>query len=390
VANVLLVSHTGRGSGFGRVAAGIAACLVLEFETHVVGLGPSQAGEAWLGHTHDPLDPTKTFGLRALATALKPAVILLVGVGKVAAWQATELRGDGFGGQLVAYVPVEGRIDNPWPLAGLRHCSAVMAYTHTGAAALRQALAAAAPAHLLPRIGVIPHAIDRLPQHTAPRPALRRELFPAFTQQAEHTWLLNANRHDDRKRPELTVRAFAQVVAEYPRTTLVMHCAPRRPGLDLQVLCSQLGLRERVIFSRPSEQMPWSEQALAKLYACCEIGVNNALGEGWGLVAFEHACQGGAQIMPTHAGLLEIWGDAPRWVPAGETHYIDNVFTGQVPAVADLAQALADLVGQPAHMAQVAAACGQYAHRASFGWEAVGAAWRALLCASTNAPPASQ
>lgn len=374
----LLVSHTGQGSGFGRVAAGIATCLGPVFDTHVVGLGPSPADAAWLGHDHDALDPTRTFRLRELARVLRPAVVLLVGVGKVSAWQAALLRADGFTGELVAYVPVEGRITNPGPLAGLRHCSTLVAYTHTAATTLWQALKTGAGPARQPRLVVIPHAIDEPLPVATDRPALREELFPTYARQAGNTWLLNANRNDARKQPELTLQAFAQVAAVHPHTTLVLHCLPRRPGLDLLLLCHRLGLRENVIFSRASAQV-WPEPALAQLYACCEIGVNSALGEGWGLVAFEHACHGGAQVLPAHDGLCEIWNDAPYWVAAGEPHYIDEVFTGQVPAAADLAQALTDLVGQPAQVARVAAACGQQARRPAISWAAVGAAWRALL-----------
>lgn len=367
MATVLLVSHTGRGTGFGRVAAGIAAALVPAFATHVVGLGPSQAGETWLGHDHDPCDGTRTFRLRELAAALRPAAVLLVGVGKLSAWQAEVLRDEGFAGSLVAYVPVEGDIWQPAPLAGLRHCTTLVAYTQVAAQALRRALPAAGPP-----VVVIPHAIDPLVAASGCRVALRRALFPAFAHRAEGSWLLNANRNDERKQPELTLQAFAEVAAAEPAATLVLHGQPHRPGVDLRQRCEQLGLRDRVIFSRAAG--PWPELALAHLYRCCDIGVNSALGEGWGLIAFEHALHGGAQLLPAHAGLRELWGDAPHWVPLGEPQALDDVFAGRPPTATDLVQAMRHLIGQPQQSALIAQACGQRARQVSFGWPAVGAA----------------
>ena len=377
----IVYSNTGRGSGFGRIAAGIATALGPNLPTHVVGLGPSRATEGWQGHAHHPDDDTGTFRLRELVTELRPAVVLLVGAGSLAAWQAELLRHDGFDGTLAAYLPLEGRIWNPEHLRGLLLCSVLVTYTHSAARALTLALQALGPV-ALPRITTIPHAIEAAPPVPETRPALRQALFPAFAAQAGHTWLLNANRNDERKLPELTLRAFAEVVARRPATTLVLHGGVQRPGLDLHILRDELGLRRNVIFSRTEgggPAGPWSEQALAQLYRCCEIGVNTAAGEGWGLIAFEHALHGGAQVMPAHEGLREIWGTAPQWVALGAERGIDEVFAGHLPAADDLARQLLHLVDNTEALLRVATACASHARQAAFGWAAVGAHWRELL-----------
>lgn len=380
MASILLVSHTGRPTGFGRVALGIAGALAAAHPVQVLGLGPPLPGEGWSGPPADPLDMGHSSALRAWVRATPPAVVVLVGVGSLAAWQAARLRQEGYAGHLVAYVPVEGAIYGN-ELAGLRACSEVVAYHAPGAAALAQVLGPGCPVSWLyhgsdapaPEAPAAPAAL------AAARPALRRQLLPGLAAHAHHTWVLNANRHDLRKSPELTLRAFAEVVAAAPATTLLLHGAPQRPGLDLRRERDRLGLRGHVVFTEDELPRPWTDAQLAALYQCCEIGVNSALGEGFGLIAFEHAQHGGAQVLPAHAGLRALWGEAPAWVPVAGEVVLDDVFTGQVPDPAALGATLLALVQQPAVAQAHAVACGARARAACFGWAAVGGHWQALV-----------
>ena len=112
-----------------------------------------------------------------------------------------------------------------------------------------------------------------------------------------------------------------------------MHCNPRRRNLNLRDERARLGLDDRVILTRDEPPTRWSEHRLSRLYACCEIGVSSTMAEGWGLIAFEHALHGAAQVMPRHAALAEIWGDAPVWAPLGQQMRVDRVFDGAEPQV---------------------------------------------------------
>jgi len=40
------------------------------------------------------------------------------------------------------------------------------------------------------------------------------------------------------------------------------------------------------------------DRELNLLYNACDVGLNTASSEGWGMVSFEHAATGAAQIVP--------------------------------------------------------------------------------------------
>src|SRR3984893_8392165 len=379
---ILVVSHTGRGTGFGRISGGIAGELAAEHEGHVVGLGREGTHEPWTGHDPDPsFDPTRTTAAGRVTAATNPDVVILVGVGRLLAWIVTCLRRDGFEGVIVGYVPVEGRFREGAPLDGLRQATAVVAYTHMAAKELAGALAAPTPGcQSQPQIVVIPHAIDR-PVRCGQQPheQTRVQLAPERAERSEGVWVLNANRNDHRKRPELTLQAFAAVAARHPQVTLVLHCQLQRPGVDLRIERNRLGLAQSVIFTRELRPELWSDSSLAQLYSCCEVGVNSSTGDGWGLVAFEHALCGGAQILPAHPQLREIWETAPEWIPTAGDAAADDLFIGQVPDVDALSAAMLRLVEQPEHLGSVAAACASRALDPAFAWRVVGARWLALV-----------
>jgi D-inositol-3-phosphate glycosyltransferase len=374
VADILLVSQTSRQTGFGRVAIGIANALAVEHRVTVIGVGPAQASETWTGQPIDPLDTACATALRQQLNFGHPDILILLGVGSLSAWQAERVRRMGYEGLLVAYVPVESWICNPRPLQGLHACTEVVAYHAAGAEALAAALSSSCA------ISWINHGVDsqRIPGHSQSRRALRLQRFPGLASRAEHTWVLNANRNDNRKAPELTLFAFASVVAKAPPTTLLMHCAPKRRGVDLRRLRDHLSLRNHVVFTHEILQPPWPEDDLTALYECCEIGVNSALAEGFGLIAFEHALCGGAQIMAAHHGLRELWDTAPAWVPLLERRCIDDVFVGEVPDSELFASELLRLLQRPCLVQANAAGCAARARETRFSWATVGGQWRDL------------
>jgi D-inositol-3-phosphate glycosyltransferase len=374
VASVLLISHTHRHSGFGRICVGIAAALSVEHQVHVIGIGATQHGDSWTGHEHHELDMACTTALREWARSTPPEVIVLIGVSQLLAWQAERLRLDGFTGILVAYVPVEGPVWAPEMLERLRSCTQVVAYHRVGLGILKNVLG---PGTLL---SCIYHGVGSTPAlRTASRHELRATLFPALTHLAGRTWLLNANRNDERKCPELCLQAFARIAASVPDTALLLHCEPQRPGVDLRYEADRLGLADQVIFTRDLIPGIWSDDQLWQLYSCCEIGLNSALAEGWGLIAFEHALHGGAQVMPAHAGLKEIWGTAPEWVSVGEASVIDHVFAGKMPVIETFSAALLHLIQDPEARRANSEACHDKARQQQFSWKTISIEWRELI-----------
>lgn len=382
-----MVSHTGRGTGFGRVAAGIAKAMSTEHDVHLVGLGDAAPGEPWVGYQHDPvLDPTRTAAAGSVVRETRPAAVVLVGEGDLTGWIATRLRRDGYTRVIVAYVPIEGPVLDPAPLGRLHNTTAVVAYTDIGAGILLEAMAATAGIGAVPHLRVIPHAIEPAAlagsgptsRRRMREELIRKALIPD-TGSVSGPWLLNANRNDWRKRPELTMRAFAPIAKRHPDARLVLHCNPRRRDMDLRIERARLDLGDQVMLTRDENQPPWPEDRLTLLYASCEIGVSSTMAEAWGLVAFEHARHGAAQVLPRHAGLAEIWGDAPVWVPLGQSTRVDMTFGGAEPQVDALTAILLNLIERPQDMHSAGQACQRRAQDPSLSWETVGTHWLTLI-----------
>ena len=76
--------------------------------------------------------------------------------------------------------------------------------------------------------------------------------------------------------------------------------------LDKQLASLDLG--DRVHVSRDE----FSNDDLNRLYGACDVGVNTSCGEGWGLVSFEHALTGAAQVVPRNSVCEELWEGGGR------------------------------------------------------------------------------
>ena len=103
------------------------------------------------------------------------------------------------------------------------------------------------------------------------------------------------------------------------------------------------------------------------------------MAEAWGLVAFEHARHGAAQVMPRHAGLAEIWGDAPLWVPLGQRTRVDLTFGGAEPHVDALTAIMLNLIERPQDLHTAGRACQRRAGDPALSWETVGTQWLTLI-----------
>lgn len=381
MATILIIAHTKRGTGFGRIAIGIANALSLKHDVHVIGVGNARTDEAWAGLISDPVDIGCTTAMREWLTANTADVLLFAGVNTLMAWQAEKVRSDGFSGKIVAYVPVEGPIENATRLQGLNSCDAVIAYHSVAAAQLSLVLETN-------NISFIYHGMHATSSAPIARDQLRRQLLPDAQQHAGKIWILNANRNDNRKCPEITISAFAEVVKEFPNTLLVMHCNPIRPGVNLYVERDRLGLHNNILFTKDSIPGFWTDEQMDNLYACCEIGVNSALAEGWGLIAFEHAQKGGAQIMPAHEGLKELWANIPVMTGLGEIEAVDAVSSGHRPCQKELTAAMRDLLMDTNYLDEVAQLCMQHVRQNKFSWENVSKQWQDLIIALTANTPA--
>jgi D-inositol-3-phosphate glycosyltransferase len=129
----------------------------------------------------------------------------------------------------------------------------------------------------------------------------------------EPAWVvLNASRPDPRKRIDLSLEAFARFArTRPPDVRLCLHQAHAHAQFvePLRRLAAELGIADRLLWW-PLKPGVLDDALLNRLYNACAVGLNTSLGEGFGLVSFEHAATGAPQLLPDHPALRELWGEA--------------------------------------------------------------------------------
>jgi len=238
--------------------------------------------------------------------------------------ELNQVRGDV---PLVGYMPLDGDIPDPEIVRGLEGFSLLMTYTRHAAGQLRGALENCGleiPVH------VVGHGIDL----TSFEPLEPDSGLEARMRRAQHhfdlsepSWVvLNASRPDPRKRIDLTLEGFARFARDKPEhVKLCLHQALAFPQFvdPLRQQVEALGITDRVLWWPPTGDV-LDDAALNRLYNACAVGINTSLGEGFGLVSFEHAATGAPQLVPDHPALRELWRDAAGFISPTEPVRTDH------------------------------------------------------------------
>jgi glycosyltransferase involved in cell wall biosynthesis len=290
--------------------------------------------------------------------------------------------------KIVACIPLDGRIINEEDAAPLAQADRVVTYTQVARAefegAFRKLRAKRADGDF-PAVDVIPHGVDR--DRFRPFPELeqasfastgraqaKRRVFGDGSDAGESFVVLNANRPDKRKRVDLTIRGFAMFAAGKPANVRlclhhpVMGDAAER---ELEPVIRECKLGERLSVN-PLGSGIVGDDELNLLYNACDVGINTAMGEGWGLVSCEHGAAGAAQIVPDHTACAELWRGRAELIPPAWS-YIPEFSPLQLGEVSpqDVARALEALYEDPARRQELARAAGGVAQNPAHSWDAV-------------------
>jgi glycosyltransferase involved in cell wall biosynthesis len=289
--------------------------------------------------------------------------------------------------KIVCYIPIDGKIINEEDAAWLEKADRVVAYTEFARKEFEQAfdrLQAKGDASF-PAVDVVPHGVDlsrfyptvELQQANFASPArarVKREVFGQFSDHDDSFIVLNASRPDKRKRLDLTFAGFASFAENKPANVrLCLHQAikPEDGDAPMQALIRQYKLQDRVILNPFAEGIR-SDEELNRLYNACDIGINTSMGEGWGLVSFEHAAAGAAQIVPDHTACQEIWRDCGELIPLAKS-YIPQysiLEMGEV-SIEGVAEALEKLYRSPQRREQLAQAGNRMTQNPAYTWDSI-------------------
>jgi glycosyltransferase involved in cell wall biosynthesis len=159
---------------------------------------------------------------------------------------------------------------------------------------------------------VITHGFDKEKFFPIPRELARKQMNLPL----DRFVILNLNRNQPRKRYDILIMAFVELICKYPTKPIYLFCVcdkGEKGGWDL------FGMYKRELMLRkvPIEQfadrlmvssvdMVFKDEDINMFYNAANVGINTADGEGWGLCNFEQMGVGVPQVVPDIGGFKEF------------------------------------------------------------------------------------
>lgn len=336
------------GTGFDRVLEAILSRLADRWEVHLAGIGHQGEELERRGYRVHPTnrrgggDSLGAYAARDLLAALRPsAVLVLHDIWHMGRYELL-LRTEGWPTRRAAYVPLDGEIVDPSVAAGLLRFDLVVAYCPWAREQIAGAWHRLGAATDWPELIDIPHGLDTeaFRPLSPDRVAIKRQVFPGLENPERSFVVLNASRPAQRKRIDLTLAAFARFArGKPPGVRLCLHWAvftDHEIGEAIR-LAGELGIADRLLLNPLTPKGgALTDEQLNRLYNACDVGLNTSMGEGWGLVSFEHAATGAPQVVPRHSACAGLW--------EGAAMLVEPVRRG-VPPFSRLEMAEVDAVG---------------------------------------------
>jgi len=396
---LLAIGYAIATTGFARVMQATLGELCESFDIHQIGVNyhGDPHGCAWSIYPANAGGDLHGVGrIAPLMRALQPRVVFMMSdIWMLARYFATVRQADP-GVAVVAYCPIDAGPVDPELLAALEGINRFAVYTDYARRQVAEAVARIqddAPAFAFPDIDVIPHGIDHAIFHPYCGSACgnvscegRRQavasLFGDDPEMADTFIVLDANRNQPRKRIDITVKGFAKFAAgKPPNVKLHLHMGLEDAGWNVVKLAKRFGVHDRLIVTSRSATLPSvPDDQLNAIYNAAVVGVNTSAAEGWGLVSFEHAAAGGAQIVPKHTACEELWDGSALLLEPVTSYVMEQILTdGELVEADDLAGALEILYADRNLLRQMCEAARTNALKPEYEWPRIGQRWRALF-----------
>jgi D-inositol-3-phosphate glycosyltransferase len=402
---VLVIGLTTYGTGFARVLTSLFEHLNTSYELHCFGLGgPDKffVGSQLVHLYRAPRDvrlPCAAQQLRGIVDSVNPQIVFLLGQ----AWWLEPLllvlQPYRSKLQIVNYMPIEGNLTDleaARTVGLVDHCILYTEFARKNLSSLCQRLEHEGSQFCAPKLHVLPHGIDTetfwpcsgasvARQGNCSRVGIREKLFPGIPMVHAGFLVLNANHPSHRKRLDITLKGFAQFAEGKPENVFIYLHQTLTDGYTnqrMRRLVVSLGLEKRVLLNVLNDNREsLSEQQLNLLYNACDVGISTSMGEGWGLISFEHAATGAAQIVPAHTSFIENWtGAADLLRVTGREYLWDEHTEAYIPCACDLARKLERLYEHPSHLQQMSSAAYGRATSPKIRWSRISHQLDQLFC----------
>ncbi|MBQ45549.1 MAG: hypothetical protein CMK37_07815 [Porticoccaceae bacterium] len=389
MAKILYCGDCAIQTGFGRVAENVLKALATEHE--VVALAVNYWGDPHdLPYRLYPAqnggsDPFGTHRIKEVISQEKPDVVFVINDIWVAnrLWEAAKPLKDELGFKWYVYFPVDSYGFFPEVFLPAQEWDGMGTYTKFGQEEVVKAGCD------LP-CDVIPHGID--PDNFFKLDKV--ESRSTFDLAPEDFIVFNGNRNQPRKRIDLTIKGFLKFAKDKPDAKLWLHMGRKDQGWDIVSLFRRVAKeldidpKDRLVLTANefdvTKCLPMKQLNVA--YNCADVGVNTCLGEGWGLVNFEQAATGVAQIVPDHTSLKEIFSSIPR-IPI-ESWEVDRNYgldRGQ-PSPEGLASILDHYYNNREDLNKVADWCHNMTQNEVYSWDVIGKAFLQVINRTLAAP----
>jgi glycosyltransferase involved in cell wall biosynthesis len=397
---VLAVGLFVPGTGFTRVFETLFAHLSQYFDIHWMGIGYKGTVSSTANYTLYPVnlhggDIYGAYAAAALAAEINAgSILLLTDFYLLKNYQKPlePLKQKGI--QLIAYVPVDGYFTNTEFAGQCFFLDEMVLYNQWAMQEVGKALDAyvqnsGTTVNVQPKLSYIFHGTDTVAFTAAnkSRGQLKEALF-AVPDATNSIFILNANRYNERKDIESTITAFAKAVSLFNSPAyLCLHTPNLQPERTLQLLkvIEQSDCKEKILLN-PLGDTYCSNEQLTALYTACDIGVNTSYGEGWGMISFEHAACGAAQLVPAHTAPGELWKGTGVLIPVEKSVQLNtNPFLMYRINTDVLANEMAQLVNDEGYRNTVSAQCLQHVNSNVFNWNHIAEQWMEKLRAVKKA-----
>lgn len=305
-------------TGFGRVAQNILPALNEAHELHIMGCNYwGDYDEKAEGYRVYPAgvygsDPFGSHRVVDLVTRIKPDLVWVTNDFWIALeyWRRLKEVQEKIGFKFFCYSPIDSYGIFPELMPNVEEWDGFATYTEFGAEEMKKA-------GYSKKIDIIPHGIDPNTFFPMSMKECRKELgLPdddAFI-------VFNGNRNQPRKRIDITIRGFIDFAKDKPDARLWLNMGTKDLGWDIVPLFRRIASdygynsKEKLIITSPnfSTDNCLPVEQLNMVYNAVNVGVNTCMGEGWGLVNFEHAATCTPQIVPDHTSLKEIFNGVER------------------------------------------------------------------------------